>query len=567
MNSPHRFRQLFLLVSYLALSSPPFLPLLAGHDVPQAGRVLAAEVLLWAWVWALFGRPAHFQWLLIPAFLALPLELYFQIFFDQRLGAHQLGVLAETTSGEALEFMGRSAWGMLAVLAMVAAWWVLCFVAARHTDGLAWRGPTRWAFLAVTGALAAVTAHGYESQAPLAQMAGEVKFAESRPFGLVATFAGYYQERQEVARLSAGAETFRFAAGQQAPDGVPETVVLVLGESSRFDRWRLNGYARDTNPLLAKESNLVVLQDLVSPVTLTRASVPLIVTRKPAITAATPGFHEPSFVSAYKEAGFRTWWLSNQLAYGEWDSPFAPYSQEAHEVRHFNPGKINEQSSYDEVLLAPLQRALAAPAPRKLVVLHTLGSHWNYGLRYPAPFDRWQPSLASLSGPDPGDARLQRETSNSYDNSILYTDWFLAQVIGALKQSGQRAVLLYVSDHGELLRDAHCERFVHGQNTEFEFHVPGLVWYADQYRARYPDKVAALQQNRAARLGTPDIFHTVLDLGNIRYPGERLEWSFAQARYTPRARLVNTDDWVDYDQAQRNGACRVLSRPGHAGRQ
>ena len=29
---------------------------------------------------------------------------------------------------------------------------------------------------------------------------------------------------------------------------------MVIGESSRYDRWSLNGYARETNPLLAQEA-------------------------------------------------------------------------------------------------------------------------------------------------------------------------------------------------------------------------------------------------------------------------------------------------------------------------
>ena len=41
-----------------------------------------------------------------------------------------------------------------------------------------------------------------------------------------------------------------------------EIHVLVIGESSRYDRWRLNGYERDTNPLLSQESNLVMLPDV-----------------------------------------------------------------------------------------------------------------------------------------------------------------------------------------------------------------------------------------------------------------------------------------------------------------
>lgn len=580
MRWPQHIRTAFLLLTYLALSSVPWLPLLAGRTVPHSGLLAGTEVLLWILIWAVFGRPANFHWLLLPAFLVLPLDLYLQLFFKQSLSVHQLGILAETNSVEALEFLGDRVWGVAAILVAVAVWWVLSFIAARHTQGLAWRGSTRWAFLVLAGSLAAAIAYGHEfgvqgtdrkganwlgikgapAAPPVLQMLDEFSFVHTRPFGLAATLAEFVQERRNLASLYTGAEDFTFRARQQQPDGVPETVVVVLGESSRFERWGLNGYERDTTPLLAQERNLVNLRDMVTPVAYTRVSVPLIVTRKPASQALQSGFHERSFVSAYKEAGFHTWWLSNQLTYGEHDTAYAPYSQEADEVRHLNMGSHTDASNYDEDLLAPLQRALAAPAPRKLVVLHTLGSHWNYGNRYPAQFNHWKPSLSGMANPRPGDRQLYEETSNSYDNSIRYTDWFLAQVIGTLKQSGQRAVLLYVADHGEVLPNNRCPMAIHNCGTQHDFHVPALVWYADQYRAHYPQKIAALERNRGARLGTPDIFHTVLDLADIRYPEQRLDWSFAQDSYAPRQRMVvvNNEGWLDYDTAQRKGSCSEL---------
>ncbi len=581
MSCSQHFRACFLALSYLALSLVPLLPLLTGQPVPQAWAILGSELLMWATIWALFGRPLYFHWLLLPAFLALPPQLYLLLYFGQGLSAHHLGLLAETTSAEALEFMGSRVWVAVGFLLASAAWWVLCFVAARRVQGLAWRGRSRWAFLALAGALAAVSAYGYEfgfasrdivpthalglkdmPRLPSAMDLGrEVDVAGSWPFGLAIAAIDYYTERSEKARLARVAQNFTFQAQQQQPDSSPETVVVVIGESSRYDRWSLNGYPRNTNPLLSQEGNLVVLTDMVSPVSSTRLSVPQIMTRRPPRMAASPEFHEKSFISAFKEAGFRTWWLSNQHTYGPYDTPFAPYSAEADVEKHVNPGGYLEQSTFDEALLPPLERALAAPAQRKLVVLHTLGSHWNYGRRYPKEFDHWQPSLSGSKAPDLGDPALQREAGNSYDNSIRYTDWFLAQVIGMLKQGRQRAVLVYVSDHGEVLGEQSCRLFLHDHNTEHEFHVPGLVWYADQYRMRYPDKIRALESHRSSHLSTPDIFHTVLDLADIRYPSERLQRSFARPGYMPRPRLVDSDLWIDYDTAERIGPCSELARP------
>ncbi|WP_346428566.1 sulfatase-like hydrolase/transferase [Janthinobacterium agaricidamnosum] len=61
---------------------------------------------------------------------------------------------------------------------------------------------------------------------------------------------------------------------------------MVIGESSRYDRWSLNGYERDTNPLLKQEANLVPLADVITAVSATRLSVPVIISRKPATQAS-----------------------------------------------------------------------------------------------------------------------------------------------------------------------------------------------------------------------------------------------------------------------------------------
>ena len=73
-------------------------------------------------------------------------------------------------------------------------------------------------------------------------------------------------------------------------------------------------------------------------------------------------------------------------------------------------------------ITAAVQRAIDDPARKKLIVLHTLGSHWNYSHRYPKAFDKWQPSLFGIENPAYTDVAMKPQLNNSYDNSILYTD-------------------------------------------------------------------------------------------------------------------------------------------------
>jgi len=610
---------LYLLLTYLALSAVPFVPTLFGKALVRPWQLLGIETVAWVAAWAIFKRPAWFHWLLIPAFLALPTEIYLFAYYGQGISTHHLGIIAETSPREAIEFLGRKVWLMGAVMLAVAAWWASTLRVARATRELDWTDGSRWLTLAVLAGGGALWAYGWEFgiaprpsasvAAPAAARGAKIHlvnassgasddsddseassdetvsaqagagytgwkrpalaywarlpfefnaFAQSWPFGLVGRGLDFYTERSYLAELGERSRSFRFGAHQARPDARPEIVVMVIGESARYDRWSLNGYARRTNPLLEQEPNLVTLSDLITSVSATRLSVPVIISRKPAMQSLKDGFSEKSFLTAYKEAGFKTWWLSNQISFGKFDTPVSVFAHEADVVQFLNLGGFTDNSNYDEILFGPLKNAIADPAPKKLIVLHSLGSHWNYSHRYPKQFDQWQPSLYGVDKPVYTDTAIKPQLNNSYDSTILYTDWFLANVIGMLKQSQQLSSMMYVADHGQTLYDKSCNLAFHGHNTEFEFHVPGLVWYSEQYRAQRPDKVEQLMRHRDARLATENVFHTLLDLADIRYPGERLEWSFMSASFRRHKRYVDSYGWANYDNARVKGDCREI---------
>ena len=590
---------LFLLLTYLALSAVPFVPMLLGKPLARPWQVLGIEFTAWVAVWAVFKRPARFHWLLLPAFIALPTEIYLFTFYGQGISTHHLGIIAETSPKEALEFLGRTVWLMAAVMIGVLAWFGLSWRAARYTRSLDWDDASRGVTLVLLAVGASVALYSYEfgsaarpagsaaaasASLPAADRATAAAghtgwplkplphwarpplefdaFSTSWPFGLLARGRDFYRERRHLAELGQRNAAFTFGARQGGPDKESEIVVMVLGESSRYDRWSLNGYERDTNPLLRKEPNLVMLPDVITSVSATRLSIPVIISRKPARQSLKDGFAEKSFLTAYKEAGFKTWWLSNQISFGEFDTPVSVFAKEADVIQFLNLGGFTDNSNFDEVLFAPLRQAMADPAPKKLIVLHTLGSHWNYSHRYPKAFDRWQPSLHGVNKPVYTDMKIKPQLNNSYDSSILYTDWFLSNVIGSLKGTGRRSAMVYVSDHGQTLYDNSCNLAFHGHNTSYEFHVPAFVWYSDQFQARYPDKVAQLQRRREERLSTENMFHTLLDLGDIRYADERLEWSFVNRAFKPHKRYVDSYGWSDYDNANFKGDCREVIDKG-----
>src|SRR5471032_164395 len=138
MRSLLRPAPLFVLSSYLLLSLVPCVPILLGRQVPELTHILLVELLAWVAVWSVLQRPAWFHWLLLPAFLALPTELYLFIYYGQGISTHHLGIIAETSPREALEFLGRKVWLMGAVMLAAIAWWIAVQLAAhRSPAGLA----------------------------------------------------------------------------------------------------------------------------------------------------------------------------------------------------------------------------------------------------------------------------------------------------------------------------------------------------------------------------------------------------------------------------------------------
>lgn len=607
---PKLHQLLYIVISYLLISSIAIISLALGSPVDQLTQLIAYQALSWLGLWALLKSPRWLHILLLPAFLAVPIEIYLRVYFNQGISTHHLGIIAETSPKEAIEFLGHKIWLLLVVMLGMFGWWLSILRTCRQSSALDWAHWSRWPTVMIF--LTGIGIWGYGEQVGVAGSASKSSsatliaanstsqlkpsswasgisrsmgiskelesllqalpllpqwakipyddkiFVRSWPFGLILRGADFWSERNYLARLSEKSREFTFHARQTPATPAPQTIVVVIGESSRYDRWGINGYQRDTTPLLKLESNLVSFSDVTTAVAATRLSVPVIVSRKPAAQSLKAGFSEKSFISAFREAGFKTYWLSNQMSFGEFDTPTSVFAKEADVTQFLNLGGFTNASNYDQVLFEPMQNAMLDPAPKKLIVLHSLGNHWNYSHRHPKEYDKWQPSLFGVSNPAYTNLKNKQALNNSYDNSILYTDWFLSQLISRLKDSEQISSLLYVSDHGQTLYDGNCKLAFHGHNTQYEFHIPVFMWFSDRYQTQHPDKISQLHQHKDAKLSTENIFHSLLDMADIRYPDEKLERSFLSSRLKAHTRYVDSYGWSNYDNSTFKGDCREV---------
>lgn len=284
------------------------------------------------------------------------------------------------------------------------------------------------------------------------------------------------------------------------------TVVFVLGESLRSDHLALNGYERNTTPCLARES-VYTLPHIYSEQTYTFRAVPHLLTRADS-TDYERAYEERSFISYFNACGFRTSWLANQ----EDAASYVYFMNECDTLvyAHIDKNSYVFDQWLDGDLLPDFDRLLNDDAPKQLIILHTIGSHWWYNSHFPDEFARFQPVVKSKILT----TNTREEMINSYDNTVLYTDYFLSQLIGRLRD--RKAILVYQSDHGENLGEDGL--WLHASGSPFTHDAAGLIWMSPQYIEAYPHYLDRLSENRSKHWRNDYLFHTLLDAASISTP-------------------------------------------------
>jgi glucan phosphoethanolaminetransferase (alkaline phosphatase superfamily) len=318
-----------------------------------------------------------------------------------------------------------------------------------------------------------------------------------------------------------------------------EVHVLIVGESARRASWSVYGYQRPTTPFLERlkaDHEAIFLSHAMADANLTGLSVPMILTGMTPreIAAARPV--GSNLLDLAKEAGYRTAWLVNQdVGVSTTIGVVADHLEFPPDLHEGPFGR----SDLDEVLLPACRRELARTGQPRFIGMHVMGSHWEYYRRYPQSLERFgSPQRLALLTSATTDASLLPDLMDAYDNSVLYTDWFLEQVIEGARKLEVPATVSFIPDHGEaepLLDDGAVG---HGAThyVAAEFEIPALIWVNAAYRREYPDKVAALEANAATKeIRSHDFFYTVADLMGITWPGEAPGRSFASTSFVPDA--------------------------------
>lgn len=314
-------------------------------------------------------------------------------------------------------------------------------------------------------------------------------------------------ETNKIDRYDQTSAGFTFEARHKPlPDGKREIYVLVIGEASRAANWQLYGYNRGTNPELSQTSGIVLFRNVLTQSNTTHKSVPMI------LSSIHTSQHEELYrrkglPQLFNEAGFSTYFISNQSPQG------AMIDNLAHDARHV---VYIDSPRYDMQMVDCIRKALEDdPSDRLLFILHSYGSHFSYHQRYPRKYAIFQPDDDVAINP-----RNMDKIRNAYDNSIVYTDHVIAEIIRTLEASGGCSAMFYCSDHGEDLFDKCDARFLHASPTVtyYQLNVASLAWFSPSYEQLFPDKVRAARQNCYAPATSYSVFHTVADMASVTSP-------------------------------------------------
>ncbi len=283
----------------------------------------------------------------------------------------------------------------------------------------------------------------------------------------------------------------------QFTDDDKTVVVLVIGETARSHNFSLYGYPRETNPLLSK-SGSIALQNSRSCTTYTTGSVACMLSYDVKNTDSYETL--PSYLT---RLGADVIWRS-----GNWGEPPVTVT-EYNNRSDLKKNCTGKGCSFDELLLSNLpERIESSDANKIFVILHTKGSHGpSYYSRYPEEFEKYTPVCRHE---EISSKCSQEELINAYDNSILYTDYFLNQTIKKLKALNIPAMMVYISDHGESLGEEGL--YLHGTPymfaPDYQKDIPFIIWTSKEFDQLKNIDLKSIKQKD--HYSHANVFHTVI---------------------------------------------------------
>jgi len=298
-------------------------------------------------------------------------------------------------------------------------------------------------------------------------------------------------------------------------DGDPETkniLILVVGETARDQSFHIDGYKRKTTPELEKR-HVLHFKDTWSCGTATAVSLPCMfsdLNRENFDNGDARNRH--NLMDALDIAGVNVLWRDNNSGCKGVCERIETQSYKDIYMDEF----CDDKGCFDEALLNHLDQYINYLKGDSVIVLHTQGSHGPaYFRRYPEEFSKFQPECRQKSVQKCTD----EEVKNAYDNTILYTDYFLSKVIDflSINPDTKNSAMIYLSDHGESLGENGV--YLHGLPymiaDNFQKHIPMIMWFSKGFTGSKHLDTNCLIAKEGDKYSHDNVLHSMLGLMDV----------------------------------------------------
>ncbi len=409
-----------------------------------------------------------------------------------------------TNSSEALELLGNLLPAIAVVVIVYLPVIVIAIVVTRKGWGVSQPRRRMAAFvgclIAAVGTLALATSLSSERAYKIDE--------DLYPVNVCSNMAEAIKRSHDTGDYYKDSADFAFNVTSNRPDTLREVYIAVVGETSRADNWQLFGYDRFTTPYLCSlpDSTIAHYGKTLSESNTTHKAVPLLLSTLTSENFGKQINHTKSVITAFKEAGYSTDFISMQARNHSYIDFFAFEADSTVFLREPHPGVINNAVS-DIDALPMVDSIIANGHGKQLIVLHLYGSHFNYCDRYPREQAYFLPDLYDDANP-----ANRGRLVNAYDNSIRQTDHLLYELMARLDSIGCPGGLIFASDHGEDIFDDARGRFLHASPTPtfHQLHIPLIVHMTPALRQAHPELWAAAKAHEKEQVSSSASFTPTL---------------------------------------------------------
>lgn len=294
-------------------------------------------------------------------------------------------------------------------------------------------------------------------------------------------------------------------------NGKKNLIIFAIGETARAANFSFNGYKRQTNaPLDSFKDNIINYPNATSCGTSTAVSVPCIFSKDSRADYNNGSLnYTENVLDIMQRAGYSVLWLENN----------SDCKSVCTRIKSLNPCSLRTNSSecLDNIFIPEIGENLSPTPQNTVIVMHQIGSHGpKYYKRYPENMAQYTP----VCNTEKLNECTSEQLINTYDNTIYYTSYILAEIIKEAKKYKQdyNILVIYVSDHGESLGENNI--YLHSAPYSIapkeQKHVPFFIWAEDETLNSLNLDKQCLINNTQNAVSHDNIFHSLLGVCGIK---------------------------------------------------